>query len=425
MCCRSGCWRHGPTQAGTVSIDNIGPALRPNGCQRSELSLPVFFDTQKRPSEVLLAWLGVKPQISWFSLDWLFPGKTAAAPAAMSVVAGVAAAAYLLGLAANPAAAQTADKVIFATNWKAQAAHGGFYQSVADGTYRKFGLDVTLQQGGPSVNNRPLLPAGRVDFLMTGNLLHSFDNVKNGVPTVVVAAMFQKDPQALIAHPGQGYEDFAALSKAPLALIAKDGQFSWWQWLKVTHGFKDETLRPYNYNLGPFLTNPKAIQQGYSVAEPIYVETQAKFKPIVHLLADHGFSTYSTVIEARTDMVKNQPDRVQRFVDASALGWTNYLYGDRKAANALMMKDNPEMTLAEIEGSVALMKQQGIVDSGEALKNGIGTMSAPRIADFYAQTVKAGLYKQGDVDLSKVATFQFVNKRVGVDLKTQLGAGGK
>ena len=321
---------------------------------------------------------------------------------------------------ASTSPAQAEDKVIFATNWKAQAAHGGFYQAVADGTYKKFGLDVTIQQGGPSVNNRPLLPAGRIDFLMTGNLLHSFDNVKNQVPTVVVAAMFQKDPQALIAHPGQGYENFAKLKEAPVALIAKDGQFSWWQWLKVTHGFKDEALKPYNYNLAPFLSNPKAIQQGYSVAEPIYVENQGKFKPVVHLLADHGFSTYSTLIEARTETVKAKPDLVQRFVDASAIGWINYLYGNRKAAAALMVRDNPEMSEAEMESSVALMKAQGIVDSGEAAARGIGAMSTARVADFYAQMVKAGLYRAGEVDLANVATLKFVNKGVGQDVKLRL-----
>jgi NitT/TauT family transport system substrate-binding protein len=330
--------------------------------------------------------------------------------------------ASLVILLLGAAAAHAQDKVTFATNWKAQAAHGGFYQAVADGTYKQFGLDVTIQQGGPQVNNRPLLPAGRIDFLMTGNLLHSFDNVKNNVPTVVVAAMFQKDPQALMAHPGQGFEKFEALKNAPLALIAKDGQFSWWQWLKAVHGFKDEALKPYNYNLGPFLSNKKSIQQGYSVAEPIYIENQGKFKPVVHLLADHGFSTYSTVIEARTDTVKARPELVQRFVDASIVGWTNYLYGKRAAANAMMIKDNPEMTEAEIEASVVLMKQQGVVDSGEAKGNGIGAMSNARIKDFYEQMVKAGLYKAGEVDLSKVATLQFVNKKVGQDVKAKLGA---
>ncbi|MEY3739389.1 MAG: hypothetical protein RLZZ192_64 [Pseudomonadota bacterium] len=319
-------------------------------------------------------------------------------------------------------AAQAQQAITFATNWKAQAAHGGFYQAVADGTYKKFGLDVTIRQGGPQVNNRPLLPAKRIDFLMTGNLLHSFDNVKNNVPVVVVAAIFQKDPQALMAHPGQGYENFASLKEAPTALIAKDGQFTWWQWLKVVHGFKDEALKPYNYNLGPFLAQPKAIQQGYSVAEPIYIEEQGKFKPVVHLLADHGFSTYSTLIETRLDTVKNNPDLVQRFVDASIIGWVNFMYGDRSAANALMIKDNPEISLVEIEASVALMKQQGIVDSGEAVSLGIGAMNTARIQDFYEQMVKAGLYKAKDVDLSKVATTQFVNKQIGVPLKQSLVA---
>jgi NitT/TauT family transport system substrate-binding protein len=331
-------------------------------------------------------------------------------------------AAAAIGLAAAASAAGAQDKVIFATNWKAQAAHGGFYQALADGTYRKYGLDVTIQPGGPQVNNRPLLPAGRIDFLMAGNLLHSFDNVKNGVPTVVVAAMFQKDPQALLAHPNQGYDNFESLKNAPVALIAKDAQFTWWQWLKVTHGFKDEALKPYNYNLGPFLANPKAIQQGYSMAEPIYVENQGQFKPIVHLLADHGFSTYSTLIEARADTVRDKPDLVQRFVDASIIGWVNYLYGDRKAANRMMMKDNPEMTEAEMEASVALMKRQGIVDSGEALASGIGAMTATRIKDFYDQMVKAGLYRTGEVDLAQVATLKFVNRKVGLDVKAKLGA---
>jgi NitT/TauT family transport system substrate-binding protein len=329
--------------------------------------------------------------------------------------------AFIAALSLLCGAVSAQDKVVFATNWKAQAAHGGFYQALADGTYRRYGLDVTILQGGPQVNNRPLLPAGRIDFLMTGNLLHSFDNVKNGVPTVVVAAMFQKDPQALIAHPGQGFEKFDALKNAPVALIAKDGQFTWWQWLKVTHGFRDEALKPYNYNLGPFLANPKSIQQGYSVAEPIYVQAQGSFKPVVHLLADHGFSTYSTLIEARADTVARKPDLVQRFVDASIIGWVNYLYGNRAPAAALMKRDNPELTDAEMEASVQLMKAQGVVDSGESLANGIGAMGEARIRDFHAQMVKAGLYKPGEVDLTKVAAFQFVNRKVGLALKSSLG----
>ena len=324
--------------------------------------------------------------------------------------------------AAAPALAQ--QKVVFATNWKAQAAHGGFYQAVADGTYKKYGLDVEIRPGGPQVNNRPLLPAGKIDFLMTGNLLHSFDNVKNGVPVVVVASMFQKDPQALMAHPGQGYEKFSDLAKSPTAFIAKDAQFSWWAWLKAEHGFVDEKLKPYNYNLGPFLADKKSIQQGYAVEEPLSIEKQGGFKPLTFLLADHGYSTYSTTIEARTETVQKNPELVRKFVEASILGWVTYLHGDRSAGDAMIKRDNPEMSDELIAGSVALMKQLGIVDSGDAQTKGIGAMTPERIRDFHDKMVKAGLYKPGEVDLSKVASFQFVNQGVGVELRRKL-TGGK
>ncbi len=312
------------------------------------------------------------------------------------------------------------EKVVFATNWKAQAGHGGFYQALADGTYKRMGLDVDIQQGGPQVNNRPLLAVGKVDFLMAGNLLLSFDNVKNGVPTTVVAAIFQKDPQAIFAHPGQGYDKFSDLTKAQTAFISKDGQFSFWQWMKAEHGFKDEQLKPYVFNVGPFMADKKSVQQGYSISEPISLKAQG-MEPVVHLLADNGFSTYSTTIETRSELVRTKPDLVQKFVDASLIGWYNYLYGDNKAANEMIKKANPDATDANILGGIELMKKLAIVDSGDALQNGIGAMSQARVKDFYDKMVKAGLYKPGDVDLSKVVTTQFVNKKVGLDIKQKAG----
>lgn len=315
------------------------------------------------------------------------------------------------------------EKVVFATNWRAQAPHGGFYQAVADGTYRRLGLDVEIQMGGPQVNNRPLLPAGRIDFLMTGNLLLTFDNIKNGVPTMIVGSIFQKDPQAIIAHPGQGYDKWEDLKKAPTVLISRDGQNSFWQWMKAEHGFRDEQLRPYTFNLGPFLQDRRSIQQSYSISEPIAVRAQGGFDPVVHLLADNGFSTYSTTVETRAELVRTKPQTVQRFMDGSIQGWYNYMYGDRGAAAALIKRDNPEISDAQMEGSVELMKRLQIVDSGDALTRGIGAMNDARIKDFYDKMVKAGLYKAGDVDLSKVATTQFVNKGVGLDIKRRLTGG--
>ena len=339
------------------------------------------------------------------------PGRR---PAALPVLA----AGVLVMLCAHSAFAQ--EKVVFATNWKAQAGQGGFYQALADGTYKKYGLDVEIVQGGPMVNNRPLLPAGKIDFLMTGNLLHSFDNLKNKVPTVAVMSAFQKDPQAIFAHPGQGYASFKDLTKAPVAFIGKDGQFSFWQWMKAEYGFRDEQLKPYAYNIGPFLADKRSVQQGYAIEEPLTIKAKAGFDPVVFLLADNGFSTYSTTVEARAETVRTKPQLVQKFVDASILGWTNYLYGNNQAANELIKKANPDMTDANLAGGVALMKQLGVVDSGEAQTLGIGAMNEARVKDFFEKMVKAGLYKAGEIDPTQAITTQFVNKGVGVDLRKQL-----
>lgn len=316
---------------------------------------------------------------------------------------------------AQPAQAQPLDKVTFGTNWVAQAEHGGYYQALADGTYKKYGLDVTILPGGPNANNRILLPVGKIDFYMSANLLQAFDAVAQNIPTVAVAASFQKDPQVLMAHPGQGIDKFEDLKKLTI-LVSKEGMAGYYQWLKKDYGFTDAQVRPYTFNPQPFLADKKMAMQGYVTSEPYAVETQGKFKPVIFLLADQGFSTYSTLIETRRDLVEKKPDLVQRFVDASAIGWANYIYGDNKAANELIKKHNPEMTDALLAYSVDKMKQYGIVDSGDSLKLGIGAMTDARIKDFFDKMVRSGVLKP-DLDYRKAYTLQFVNKGVGNDIR--------
>lgn len=318
-------------------------------------------------------------------------------------------------LAGSAFAAAAQDKVVLATNWRAQPGHGGFYQALADGTYKKYGLEVDIQQGGPQVNNRPMLPAGKVDFLMTGNMLMAFDNIKQKVPTVVVAAYFQKDPQAIIAHPGQGIEKFSDLTKAKTVLLAKDGQISYWQWMKKAYGMRDEQVRPYNYSLSQFLADKQSVQQAYATSEPLAVEKQAGFKPVVLSLADAGWSTYGMVIETRQELVKNKPDLVRRFVEASNIGYYNYLYGDRKAADALIKKINPDIGDDYIEKSLPILRAH--IDVGDATAQGIGAISDARMKDFHDKTVAAGLYKPTDFNYAEAYTTQFVNKGTGLELR--------
>jgi len=319
----------------------------------------------------------------------------------------------LLMLALASAQAQPFDKVRFGTNWVAEAEHGGFYQALADGTYKKYGLDVTIVPGGPNVNNRILLPVGKLDFFMSANTLQSFDAVEHNIPTVAVAASFQKDPQVFVAHPDVGkFEDL----KTRTLFVSKEGMTTYFQWLKSDYGFDEAKVKPYTFNAQPFLADKNSAMQGYVTSEPFAIETQGGFKPKVFLIADYGFSAYSTLIETRRDLVAKRPDLVQRFVDASAIGWYHYIYGDSRPGNELIKKQNPEMSDALLSFSIAKMKDYGIVDSGDSIKLGIGAMTDARMKSFYDKMVRAGVVKSG-LDYQRGYTLQFVNKGVGVELR--------
>jgi NitT/TauT family transport system substrate-binding protein len=330
------------------------------------------------------------------------------------VMIGLAAGAVGLGLAGQ---AMALDEVSFGTNWLAEAEHGGFYQAVADGTYEKYGLKVTIVQGGPQAANQALLMADKIQFFMQGNLIGSFSAVEQDIPVIEVAAIFQKDPQVIIAHPESGLKGFGDLAKVKSLFLGKDVFVSDFQWMKQAFPvFKDEQVKPYTFNPAPFLADKDSAQQGYVTSEPYEIEKQGGFKPQLFLLADAGFSTYSTMIEAKSDFVAKNKDVVKRFVEASIIGWYHYLWGDNKAANDLIKKDNPDMTDGQIAFSIAKIKEFGLVDGESAKEGGIGCMTDARVKDFFDKMVKAGVVKTTG-DYKKIYTTEFVCKKLGMELK--------
>ncbi|MBY0351260.1 ABC transporter substrate-binding protein [Tabrizicola sp.] len=316
--------------------------------------------------------------------------------------------------AAFPAAAQNVA-VTFGTNWVAQAEHGGYYQAVADGTYAACGLDVTILPGGPQVNNRALMLAGQVDFSMGGSTLDGFSAVAEGLPIITVAASFQKDPQVIVTWPGVA-KTFADLAKLDKVLISDGGVLTFWAWMIQAYGFKPEQREVYTFSAAPLIANKTWGMQGYLSSEPYFFEKETGTKPDAWLIADAGYTAYSTTIETLTDTVANRPEVVQCFVDGSAIGWTNYLYGDNSAANEMIKKDNPEMTDEAIAYGIAAMKEHGIVFSGDALTMGAGAMTDARVEDFYNKMVSVGAVQEG-LDWKASYTLQFVNKGVGLDRK--------
>jgi NitT/TauT family transport system substrate-binding protein len=332
----------------------------------------------------------------------------------MATTARILGTASLAALAALPLHAQNAP-VVFGSNWVAQAEHGGFYQSVADGTYAACGLDVTIQPGGPQVNNRALMIAGKVDYHMGGNLLETFSAVQEGIPIVAVAASFQKEPQVIVTHPGR-VKSFEDIKSLPTIFIGDAGFASFYQWMINAYGFTAEQRVPYTFNAAPFIADKDSAMQGYLSSEPFYVAKEGGFEPDVWLIADAGYSTYSTLIETMGPTVTDKPEQVKCFVEGSIKGWYNYLYGDNTAANDLIKKDNPDMSDEAIAYAIDKMKSAGIVDSGDALEKGIGVMTEEKVKDFYDKMVAAGVVS-ADIDWTSAINFTFVGQGLGMDLK--------
>lgn len=314
--------------------------------------------------------------------------------------------------AAAPQKARPAIKVTFVTDWKAQAEHGGFYYAVARGLYKKAGLDVTIKQGGPSINTPQLIAAGAVEFAMGSNHFQPLNLAAAGADAVAVAAIFQKDPQVLITHPRTDIKTIADIKGKPV-MISDATVSTWWTWTRSRYGFNDKQIRKYTFNLAPFLSDKNAIQQGYVTSEPYTIETQGKIKPQVYLLADYGYPGYANFIMARGKDVRERPKMVQAFVDASIDGWKAFLREDPKSANALIRKDNPDMTEDIIAQAIRQMRDRGMVDGGDAAKLGIGAMTDARLKEFF-DLMSANKVFDAKLDYKKAFDTRFVNKGRGV-----------
>jgi NitT/TauT family transport system substrate-binding protein len=312
--------------------------------------------------------------------------------------------------AKKPAAANAGNTVPirFATDWRAQAEHGGYYEALAEGEYAKRGLDVKIVQGGPGVNVPQLLAAGAVDMGMGSNSFIVLNLANQGAPVKAVAAVFQKDPQVLMAHPDQGVKTIADLKGHPLLLSdASVGAF--WPWLKAKFGFTDDQVRKYTFNSAPFLADKRVAEEGYVTSEPYTLEKQAGLKPVVFLLADNGYPGYANMVLAPDSLIARNPAAVKAFVEATAKGWHDYLYGDPRPADALIRKDNPEMTQDVLDQAREKMKAHGLVDSGDAKALGIGAMIDARWQEVFDTAVAEGLYPK-TMDYKRAYTLQFVGK---------------
>jgi NitT/TauT family transport system substrate-binding protein len=309
------------------------------------------------------------------------------------------------GLAALIRPAAAATTIRFVTDWKAQAEHGGFYQALAEGLYAKRGLDVKIIQGGPDVNVPQLLAGGAADFGMGSNSFICLNLVKTGVPIRAVMAIFQKDPQVLMSHPRRDINSLADMRGKPV-LISAATMNAFWPWLRAKFGFSDKQIRRYTYNLAPFILDPNAIQEGYLTSEPFTVQQQAHWAPKIFLLSDFGYPGYANMVLVPQKWIDTNRRAVQQFVDATRDGWLHYLDNPHQG-NALIKRDNPDISDAILAQALDKMKRYDLLLSGDGKAFGLGSMTDGQWKLFYDTMAAEGLYPKG-LDYRKAYDLSFV-----------------
>jgi NitT/TauT family transport system substrate-binding protein len=299
-------------------------------------------------------------------------------------------------------AAQAQEKFVYQTNWYAQAEHGGFYQALAEGLYKKHGLDVTIKTGGPQLNGLQILAAGQADCMMSTDMAMLIAR-NTGVPVVTVASVFQKDPQVLIAH--EDVKSFAEL-KGKTLFIGAASHRTFWPWLKARYGLSDAQVRPYTFNIQPFIGDANSAMQGFLTSEPFSLQ-KAGVKVNVLMFSDHGYPAYNTTISCMEKTVAERKTALAAFVRATMEGWKSYL-ANPAPGNALIRKDNPNMTEEQLAYSVGKLRDLGMVTSGDAQKLGIGTITPERLKASYELMVSSGVIDPAKVELSRSYTTEFV-----------------
>jgi NitT/TauT family transport system substrate-binding protein len=263
-------------------------------------------------------------------------------------------------------------KVVFQSDWFPQAEHGGFYQALVKGYYREAGLEVEILPGGPGAAIKLSVAKGTADFGM-----YRSDDVivaaSRGMPLVIVGAVLQHDPEALLVHATSPVKTLADLNGR--SVIAPPSM-TWIPYVKKKYGVNFD-LRPLNYGLAVFLGDPGAIQQCMLTSEPYFAEQHgARVRALP--LSDSGYDPYHAII-CRRALVRTNPELVKAFVGASIRGWHDYLEGDPAEANALILKRNNQMTPGQLEYSRNALITHALVTGDPAHGEHVGRISLKRI----------------------------------------------
>ncbi|NND98926.1 MAG: ABC transporter substrate-binding protein [Pirellulaceae bacterium] len=261
------------------------------------------------------------------------------------------------------------ERVSVQLNWKAESEHGGLYQAEADGIFRDAGLSVQIRPGGINAPIGPELELARCQFAMA-----NADDVvllrNEGVDIVAVLAAMQNHPRCIVVRADSGIETFDDLAGKTF----QHGPRPFVEFMRRKGLLKNVKEVPYQGSVAPLVADPDVTMQGYSFSEPLLAGQQG-VKVRTLMVSDLGFNPYSSVLVTTGTMIRDQPDLVRRFVQATRKGWQNYLT-DPTNGNQAILEANDQMTSEALKLGMDELRKLAM-PSGTPLES-VGQMSDDR-----------------------------------------------
>jgi NitT/TauT family transport system substrate-binding protein len=218
-------------------------------------------------------------------------------------------------------------------------------------------------------------------------------------------AAFQRTPQILMTHAGNGIEKLEDM-KGKGIMISASARSTYWPFFRTKYGWTDAQIRSYSAQLAPWFSDKMAIQQGLVTNEPYLVKRETGEAPTVFLLADYGYQSYGSVTTISQALIDKKPDVARCLVQASVKGWDDFLK-DPKPAFALIQKDDPANTDDLMAATFATLKSANIVESDDTRKSGFGVITEARWKEHFDMLVANGLAK-ADLDWKSTLALQFL-----------------
>jgi NitT/TauT family transport system substrate-binding protein len=268
-------------------------------------------------------------------------------------------------------------------DWVPEPEFGGFYAARDSGAFKRQGLDIAIKPRGQGETWK-LVNEKVTDFATT-----AADQVmiarEQGADVVAIFAVYQTSPAGIMVHQARGFTKIDDVFTHPGTLEAEDAP--WLRFLRAKFPDAKVTLTSNSPGIATFLAKPELSKQCFITSEPVQAAA-AGSDPQTFLIADAGYNPYTTVVIARGEMVRNDPETVRKLVTALREGWRAYL-DDPSAANAVMGKLNREMDAATF-ARVAKV-QAPLIETAETKASALGVMTAERWTTLGQQLVELGV----------------------------------